>query len=191
MEEKPFEQLIIESLLKDVYTLSFAKVTKVDSATSFLEVKNIMDGGIITDVPLLQLGNSSINIKINIKVGDLIPIFHTKDDVSLFLAQGTEEENNALESFSRSNAVAFPFKLTNFLEGFTMPSVDIEIFGNLKLKGNFEIEGDIKQTGKIESTGEIISDTDVKVVNVSLKTHNHSVQVSTQTGTGATTGTPY
>ena len=39
MEEKPYEQLIIESLLKDVYTLSFAKVTKVDSATSFLEVK--------------------------------------------------------------------------------------------------------------------------------------------------------
>lgn len=108
MEEKPYEQLIIESLLKDVYTLSFAKVTKVDSATSFLEVKNIMDGGIITDVPLLQLGNSTINIKINIKVGDLIPIFHTKDDVSLFLAQGTEEENNTLESFSRSNAVAFP-----------------------------------------------------------------------------------
>ena len=140
MDEKPYEQLIIESLLKDVYTLSFAKVTKVDSSTSFLEVKNIMDGGIITDVPLLQLGNSSINIKINIKVGDLIPIFHTKDDVSLFLSQGTEEENNALESFSRSNAVAFPFKLTNFLEGFTMPSVDIEILGNLKVVGNIEVE---------------------------------------------------
>ena len=185
MEEKPFEQLIIENLLKDVYTLSFAKVTKVDSATSFLEVKNIMDGGIITDVPLLQLGNSTINIKINIKVGDLIPIFHTKDDVSLFLAQGTEEENNALESFSRSNAVAFPFKLTNFLEGFTMPSVDIEISGNLKVTGNIEVEG------SIQATDEISSDTDVKAVNVSLKTHNHSVQVSTQTGTGATTGTPY
>ena len=78
MEEKPYEQLIVESLLKDVYTLSFAKVTKVDNATSFLEVKNIMDGGIITDVPLLQLGNSSINIKINIKVGDLIPISYER-----------------------------------------------------------------------------------------------------------------
>ena len=55
MEEKPYEQLIIENLLKDVYTLSFAKVTKVDSAPSFLEVKNIMDGGIITDVPLYSL----------------------------------------------------------------------------------------------------------------------------------------
>ena len=41
MEEKPYEQLIIESLLKDVYTLSFAKVTKVDNGTSFLEVKNM------------------------------------------------------------------------------------------------------------------------------------------------------
>ena len=186
MEEKPYEQLIIESLLKDIYTLSFAKVTKVDNATSFLEVKNIMDGGIITDVPLLQLGNSSINIKINIKVGDLIPIFHTKDDVSLFLAQGTEEENNALESFSRSNAVAFPFKLTNFLEGFTMPSMDIEILGNLKLKGNFDIEGDIKQTGKIKSTGEIISDTDVKAVNVSLKNHVHPYTWTDGGGSGNT-----
>ena len=73
MEEKPYEQLIIESLLKDVYTLSFAKVTKIDAGTSFLEVKNIMDGGIITDVPLLQLGNSSVNIKINIKVGGFNP----------------------------------------------------------------------------------------------------------------------
>ena len=36
MEEKPYEQLIIESLLKDVYTLSFAKVTKIDAGTSFL-----------------------------------------------------------------------------------------------------------------------------------------------------------
>ena len=180
MEEKPYEQLIIESLLKDVYTLSFAKVTKVDSATSFLEVKNIMDGGIITDVPLLQLGNSSINIKINIKVGDLIPIFHTKDDVSLFLAQGTEEENNALESFSRSNAVAFPFKLTNFLEGFTMPSIDIEILGNLKVTGNIEI------TGSLTATDEISSDTDVKTGSISLKNHVHPYTWTDGGGSGNT-----
>ena len=180
MEEKPYEQLIIESLLKDVYTLSFAKVTKIDSATSFLEVKNIMDGGIITDVPLLQLGNSSINIKINIKVGDLIPIFHTKDDVSLFLAQGTEEENNALESFSRSNAVAFPFKLTNFLEGFTMPSMDIEILGNLKVTGNIEVEG------SIQATDEISSDTDVKTGSISLKTHVHPYTWTDGGGSGNT-----
>ena len=180
MEEKPYEQLIIESLLKDVYTLSFAKVTKVDSATSFLEVKNIMDGGIITDVPLLQLGNSSINIKINIKVGDLIPIFHTKDDVSLFLAQGTEEENNALESFSRSNAVAFPFKLTNFLEGFKMPSVDIEILGNLKVTGNIEI------TGSLTATDEISSDTDVKTGSISLKNHVHPYTWTDGGGSGNT-----
>ena len=167
MDEKFYEQLVIEHSLKDVYTLSFAKVTKVDSSTSFLEVKNIMDGGIITDVPLLQLGNSSINIKINIKVGDLIPIFHTKDDVSLFLAQGTEEENNTLESFSRSNAVAFPFKLTNFIEGFTMPSIDIEILGNLKITGNIEV------TGSIQATDEITSDTDVKTGTISLKNHLH------------------
>ena len=168
MDDKSYEQLMIEHLLKDVYTLSFAKVTKVDSQKSFLEVKNIMDGGIITDVPLLQLGNSSINIKINIKVGDLIPIFHTKDDVSLFLSQGTEEENNTLESFSRSNAVAFPFKLTNFLEGFTMPSMDIEILGNLKITGNIEV------TGSIQATDEITSDTDVKTGTISLKNHVHS-----------------
>ena len=180
MDEKPYEQLIIESLLKDVYTLSFAKVTKVDPDTSFLEVKNIMDGGIITDVPLLQLGNSSINIKINIKVGDLIPIFHTKDDVSLFLAQGTEEENNALESFSRSNAVAFPFKLTNFLEGFTMPSVDIEILGNLKVTGNIEI------TGSLTATDEISSDTDVKTGSVSLKNHVHPYTWTDGGGSGNT-----
>ena len=180
MEEKPYEQLIIESLLKDVYTLSFAKVTKIDAGTSFLEVKNIMDGGIITDVPLLQLGNSSINIKINIKVGDLIPIFHTKDDVSLFLAQGTEEENNALESFSRSNAVAFPFKLTNFLEGFTMPSVDIEISGNLKVAGNIEVEG------SIQATDEISSDTDVKTGSISLKTHVHPYTWTDGGGSGNT-----
>ena len=180
MEDKPYEQLIIESLLKDVYTLSFAKVIKVDNATSFLEVKNIMDGGIITDVPLLQLGNSTINIKINIKVGDLIPIFHTKDDVSLFLAQGTEEENNALESFSRSNAVAFPFKLTNFLEGFTMPSVDIEISGNLKVTGNIEVEG------SIQATDEISSDTDVKTGSISLKTHVHPYTWTDGGGSGNT-----
>jgi hypothetical protein len=180
MDEKPYEQLIIESLLKDVYTLSFAKVTKVDSATSFLEVKNIMDGGIITDVPLLQLGNSTINIKINIKVGDLIPIFHTKDDVSLFLAQGTEEENNALESFSRSNAVAFPFKLTNFLEGFTMPSMDIEILGNLKVTGNIEVEG------SIQATDEISSDTDIKIGSISLKKHVHPYTWTDGGGSGNT-----
>ena len=183
MEDKPYEQLIIESLLKDVYTLSFAKVTKIDNATSFLEVKNIMDGGIITDVPLLQLGNSSINIKINIKVGDLIPIFHTKDDVSLFLAQGTEEENNALESFSRSNAVAFPFKLTNFLEGFTMPSVDIEILGNLKVTGNIEVKG------SIQATDEISSDIDVKTGSISLKNHKHPYYW-TDGGGSDNTGTP-
>ena len=180
MKEKPYEQLMMEHLLKDVYTLSFAKVTKIDNATSFLEVKNIMDGGIITDVPLLQLGNSSINIKINIKVGDLIPIFHAKDDVSLFLAQGTEEENNALESFSRSNAVAFPFKLTNFLEGFTMPSMDIEILGNLKVTGNIEVEG------SIQATDEISSDTDVKTGSISLKTHVHPYTWTDGGGSGNT-----
>ena len=39
MDDKSYEQLMIEHLLKDVYTLSFAKVTKVDSQKSFLEVK--------------------------------------------------------------------------------------------------------------------------------------------------------
>ena len=110
----------------------------------------------------------------------MIPIFHTKDDVSLFLAQGTEEENNTLESFSRSNAVAFPFKLTNFLEGFKMPSMDIEILGNLKVTGNIEVEG------SIQATDEITSDTDVKTGSISLKNHVHPYTWTDGGGSGNT-----
>ena len=177
---------MMEAMLKDVYTVSICKVTKVNADNSFLEVLCIATKTIITDVPLMQLGNKTINIKIKIAVGDLIPVFHVKEDVSLLISQGTEEPNNALDDFSQSNAIALPFKLSNFQEGFKMPIVDFEILGNIKMKGNFEIEGDIKQTGKLEATGEIKSDTDVKASTISLKTHKHPYTWTDGGGAGNT-----
>ena len=48
-----------------------------------------------------------------------------------------------------------------------MPSIDIEILGNLKVTGNVEI------TGSIQAKDKISSDTDVKTGTISLKNHLH------------------
>ena len=171
---------MVEAMMKDVYTVSICKVNKINASNSFLEVFCIATKTIITDVPLLQLGNKTINIKIKIAVGDIIPVFHVKEDVSLFLSQGTEEVNNTLDDFSQSNAIALPFKLSNFQEGFKMPDIDFEILGNVKMKGNFEIDGEIK------ATKEIKSDLDVKAGAISLKTHKHPYTWTDGAGSGNT-----
>ena len=186
MEDKTFEEALNDHLMSSINTLTLARIIKINASNGFIEAVGVTNKTIYNNVPLLQLGNSSINIKINLKVGDYVPLFHVKEDISLFLSQGTEEDNKTLDLFSDSNCIALPFKLFNFNEGFKMPEIDFEIIGNLKVTGNLELIGDIKQTGKIESTGEIKSDADVKASNISLKNHVHAYTWTDGAGAGNT-----
>ena len=180
MEDKTFEEALNDHLMSSINTLTLARITKINASNGFIEAIGVTNKIIYNNVPLLQLGNSSINIKINLKVGDYVPLFHVKEDISLFLSQGTEEDNKTLDLFSDSNCIALPFKLFNFNENFKYPDIDFEITGNLKITGDVEIEG------KLSATNEIKSDTDVKASNISLKNHVHAYTWTDGAGAGNT-----
>lgn len=187
----------MEAMMKDIYTISLCKINSINANNSFMEVFCIATKTIITDVPLMQLGNATIGINVKLKVGDIIPVLHIKEDLSLFLSQGTEEPNDTLNDFSQSNAIGLPFKIPTFNENYKMPQYDVDIIGSLRIKGELIIEanaehaGDLTISGNIKATGNVEATGDVKAGNISLRNHQHNVQVSTQTGTGSTIGTPF
>ena len=67
-------------------TIIICKINKINATNSFLEVQCIATKTVITDVPLMQLGNATIGINIKLKIGDIIPVLHIKEDLSLFLS---------------------------------------------------------------------------------------------------------
>lgn len=173
-----FQEKIFLSLMENIYTISLGKITFVDDTNSFADVEDLR-GKTIPCVPIFHIGNSDINIKLKLKIGDIVPILHTKLDSSSYFDTGEFIENSTHDRFSKTNAFILPFCANYFHKGFIMPDVDIEITGDIKITGNIELEG------------KLTASDDVIVNNVSMKNHNHSVQVNTQTGAGATTNKPY
>ncbi len=155
-----FEEKIFYGLMEKIYTISICKITKIDPDNSFCEVQPVIAGSLITDVPIFQLGNTSINIKIKLKVGDIVPVMHCRDDVSLFLGSGKETTNDLIPKFAKSNAFILPFCVNSANLGFDMPNTDIEINGDIKINGDIEVSGEIKAS-------------EVEANNVKLSTHTH------------------
>lgn len=172
-----FEEKIFYSLIENIYTISICKINKLSGTIA--EVENIKDSSIIMEVPVFQLGNDNFNIKIKFQEGDIVPVLHTKDDLSNFFQTGKSREENIEPKFSRNNAFILPLQINFFEKSMSFTDADIEITGNLKITGDIEVDGTITTTGDITSEGDVVAG------EISLINHVHSGVESGSSNTGA------
>ena len=139
----------IKAMLGKIDTSLIAEITKihpngfvdVEPLAEFREVKLPP----ILHVPMCQLGNRNINIKINFKTGDKVPVLICSRDISGYITKEVSTVNTN-KRHNLTNAIALPILIP------TDPTADTEPI-SIGINGNIEMEGNIK-TGNIES-GEI------------------------------------
>ena len=168
-----FEEKLFYSFMQNIYTFSICEIVSIDNGNSVAVVKPVTGGSNITDVPIFALGSSTAFLKIKLSSGDVVPVLHSKDDISDFLANKNQGNPDRLSKFSKTNAVILPFKV-NFLEGgFSIPETDFEFTGNTKFVGNVEITGDVTSDGTITGKTEVVAGAN-PLTAIGLSTHIHN-----------------
>ena len=131
----------IKSMLGKIDTSLIAEITKiypngfvdVEPLAEFREVKLPP----ILHVPMCQLGNRNINIKINFKAGDKIPILICSRDISGYITKETTVVNTN-KRHNLTNAIALPILIP------TDPTAgNLTVNGDVNISGNLTV-GDIK-----------------------------------------------
>ena len=111
----------------------------------------------ILHVPMCQLGNRTINIKINFKADDIIPVLICSRDISGYITKEISTVNTN-KRHNLTNAIALPILIATDLTAVNVPE-NIEINGNVILNGNLSINGDVEISGKLKvgsvETGDI------------------------------------
>ena len=151
----------LKTMLGKIDTSLIAKITKVHS-NGFVDVepvaeyKDVMLPPIL-HVPMCQLGNRTINIKINFKAGDIIPVLISSRDISGYITKEISTVNTN-KRHNLTNAIALPILIATDLTAVNVPE-NIEINGNVILNGNLSINGDVEISGKLKvgsiETGDI------------------------------------
>lgn len=141
----------MKSMLGKIDTSLIAQITNVypggfvdvEPLAEFREVKLPP----ILHVPMCQLGNRSINIKINFKAGDKVPVLICSRDISGYITKevGTVNTN---KRHNLTNAIALPILIPTDPTAVDIPE-NIEINGNVSLNGNLIVSGDINISGTL------------------------------------------
>lgn len=146
----------MKSMLGKIDTSLIAEITKiypngfvdVEPLAEFREVKLPP----ILHVPMCQLGNRNINIKINFKVGDKIPILICSRDISGYITKETTVVNTN-KRHNLTNAIALPILIPTDPTAVDIPG-SVEINGDVILNGNLTVNGDVNISG-ILTVGDI------------------------------------
>nr|DAN18399.1 MAG TPA: baseplate protein [Caudoviricetes sp.] len=149
---------LIKTMLGRIDTSIIAKITKVDN-NGFVDVeplsefKDIMLPPIF-HVPMCQIGNGNINIKINFKSGDVVPILICSRDISGYITKETTVVNTN-KRHNLTNAIALPVLISTDVNNVAIPGSieingDIIVNGNLTLNGNLTVNGDTEISGKLK-----------------------------------------
>ena len=141
----------MKSMLGKIDTSLIAEITKihpngfvdVEPLAEFREVKLPP----ILHVPMCQLGNRNINIKINFKVGDKILILICSRDISGYITKETTVVNTN-KRHNLTNAIALPILIPTDLTTVDIPG-SIEIDGDVILNGNLTVSGDVNISGTL------------------------------------------
>lgn len=151
----------LKTMLGKIDTSLIAKITKIHSngfvdVEPIAEYKDVMLPPIL-HVPMCQLGNRTINIKINFKAGDIIPVLICSRDISGYITKEISTANTN-KRHNLTNAIALPILIATDLTAVNVPE-NIEINGNVILNGNLSINGDVEISGKLKvgsiETGDI------------------------------------
>ena len=100
-----------------------------------------VDFPVIPDVPICFLGSSSASLKFKSSIGDIVTVFFTQIDLSNYLARGMSGQVLSTEKFNLTSAFVLPFNLHTKKDNESMPTVDFEIIGDVKITGNLEVDG--------------------------------------------------
>ena len=141
----------MKSMLGKIDTSLIAEITKiypngfvdVEPLAEFREVKLPP----ILHVPMCQLGNRNINIKINFKMGDKITILICSRDISGYITKETTVVNTN-KRHNLTNAIALPILIPTDPTAVNIPE-NIEINGNVILNGNLTVSGDVNISGTL------------------------------------------
>lgn len=141
----------MKSMLGKIDTSLIAQITNiypegfvdVEPLAEFREVKLPP----ILHVPMCQLGNGSINIKINFKAGDKVPVLICSRDISGYITKEVSTVNTN-KRHNLTNAIALPILIPTDPTAVDIPE-SIEINGNVSLNGNLIINGDVNISGTL------------------------------------------
>ncbi len=142
---------IMRAMIGKIDTCIIAKIVKVESG--FVDVepqaeyKSVMLPPIL-HVPMCQLGNRQLKMKIKFKAGDIVPVLICSRDISGYISKETAVMNTN-KRHNLSNAIALPFLISTDINSENFPG-SIEIDGDVVLNGNFTVNGDVKITGKLQ-----------------------------------------
>ena len=151
----------LKTMLGKIDTSLIAKITKIHSngfvdVEPIAEYKDVMLPPIL-HVPMCQFGNRTINIKINFKAGDIIPVLICSRDISGYITKEISTVNTN-KRHNLTNAIALPILIATDLTAVNVPE-NIEINGDVILNGNLSINGDVEISGKLKvgsiETGDI------------------------------------
>ena len=151
----------LKTMLGKIDTSLIAKITKVHTngfvdVEPIAEYKDVMLPPIL-HVPMCQLGNRTINIKINFRTGDIIPVLICSRDISGYITKEISTANTN-KRHNLTNAIALPILIATDLTSVNVPE-SIEINGNVIWNGNLSINGDVEISGKLKvgsiETGDI------------------------------------
>ena len=135
----------MKSMLGKIDTSLIVEITKI-YPNGFLDVEPLAEFREvklppILHVPMCQLGNRNINIKINFKVGDKIPILICSRDISGYITKETTVVNTN-KRHNLTNAIALPILISTDLTAVDIPG-SVEINGDVVLNGNLTVNGDV------------------------------------------------
>lgn len=141
----------MRAMIGKIDTCIIAKIVKVESG--FVDVepqaeyKSVMLPPIL-HVPMCQLGNRQLKMKIKFKVGDIVPVLICSRDISGYISKETAVMNTN-KRHNLSNAIALPLLISTDINTENFPR-SIEIDGDVVLNGNLTVNGDVKITGKLQ-----------------------------------------
>jgi hypothetical protein len=141
----------IKAMLGKIDTSLIAEITKVypngfvdvEPLAEFREVKLPP----ILHVPMCQLGNGNINIKINFKTRDKVPVLICSRDISGYITKEVSTVNTN-KRYNLTNAIALPILIPTDPTAVDIPE-SIEINGDVILNGNLTVSGDVNISGTL------------------------------------------
>ena len=147
----------MRAMIGKIDTCVIAKITKVENngfvnVEPLAEYREVMLPPIL-HVPMCQLGNRNINIKINFKVGDVVPVIICSRDISGYITKEVSTVNTN-KRHNLTNAIALPVLITTDINSVEVPE-SIEINGDILANSNIVVNGNLTVNGDTEITGKL------------------------------------
>ena len=142
----------LKAMIGRIDTSIIAKITKVYS-NGFVDVEPVAEYKEVNlppilHVPMCQIGNRNINIKLNFKAGDIVPLLICSRDISGYITKETSIVNTN-KRHNLTNAIALPILISTDPNAVDIPE-SIEINGDVVLNGNLTVNGNTEITGKLK-----------------------------------------